>query len=100
MIYNNSVNKRSVTLRIKGFVQGVFFRASAKDMADGLGLTGWVRNLPDGSVEAFFEGEEGKLKEALDWCRHGPPGARVKEVIEKWSEYCGESDAFRIRRGY
>jgi acylphosphatase len=73
------VNER-LHLRIRGRVQGVAFRASAREEAQALGLTGWVRNEADGSVEALAEGP----REALDgfhaWCRRGPPSARVTEV--------------------
>lgn len=86
-------------LRIKGYVQGVFFRANIRDMAQGLGLTGWVRNLPDGSVDVVFEGQRDLLKEAVRWCHKGPSGAMVKEVEENWLEYTGEFEGFEIRYG-
>lgn len=82
---------------IKGYVQGVFFRASTRDMANGLGLTGWVRNLPNDSVEAVFEGTEGALKKAVMWCHKGPPGATVINVDEEWLGYTGEFEGFEIR---
>ena len=69
---------------IIGNVQGVFYRASARDQAMALGLIGYVRNLPDGSVELEAEGEEGPLARLLHWCHHGPPGARVSEVRVNW----------------
>ena len=94
------MKKSAVKVNIKGFVQGIFFRASTKETADSLGLKGWVRNLPDGSVEAFFEGEDDKVKEAVRWCRSGPPSARVSEVDEKLMEYCEENNSFEIRYGY
>ncbi len=93
------MDKGRVHVRIEGYVQGVFFRASTQDMAEGLGLRGWVRNLPDGSVEAVFEGPKDLLKEAVNWCRKGPPGARVIHVDEKWLDYSGEFDGFEIRYG-
>jgi acylphosphatase len=58
----------------------VWFRASAKEKADELGLLGWVRNTPDGCVEAVFEGEEKVVKEMVEWCYHGPPLANVQNV--------------------
>ena len=94
------MKKSVVTVKVKGFVQGVFFRASTKDTADSLGLTGWVRNMPDESVEAIFEGDTDKVKRAVKWCYTGPPGARVKSVDEKWEDYLGEYDSFDIRYGY
>lgn len=80
---------------ISGIVQGVFFRSNTKNVARGLGLKGWSRNLLDGRVEVVFEGPEHIVKRAIDWCRHGPPGAIVKDVEVKWEEPEGESD-FRI----
>jgi len=94
------MEKKRVHLRIRGYVQGVFFRASTKDVADRLGLSGWVRNLPDGSVEAVFEGPEEALREAVKWCYKGPPGASVTKVEEKWLEYVGEFDSFEIKYGF
>jgi len=81
---------------ISGKVQGVFFRASTQDEAVRLGLTGWVKNLPDGSVEAVFEGDKKKIEEVIAWCRKGPPWARVKEVKVKWEPYHGEFERFSV----
>lgn len=68
---------RIVRVRISGRVQGVFFRASCAELADDLGLSGWVRNLPDGGLEAVFQGPDAAVDEMVAWCRHGPPLARV-----------------------
>ena len=81
---------------VRGFVQGVFFRAEARNRARSLGLAGWVRNAPDGSVEAVFEGEDERVESMVDWCRRGPPGARVDDVEVTWPEAQGE-DGFAIR---
>jgi acylphosphatase len=62
---------------VSGRVQGVSFRAATAKEARALGLTGWVRNMPDGRVEAIFEGSRDKIEEMLAWCRKGPPAARV-----------------------
>jgi len=94
------VDNGRVHLIIDGCVQGVFFRASTKDTAYRLGLTGWVRNLPDGNVEAVFEGSKEKLQQAVQWCRRGPAGARVIKVEEDWQEYTGEYKSFDIKYGY
>jgi acylphosphatase len=94
------MERARVHLLIEGYVQGVFFRASTQDVAERLGLTGWVRNLPDGSVEVVFEGPKDMLKEAVQWCRKGPPGARVTRVDESWQEYTGEFKRFDIRYGF
>jgi acylphosphatase len=69
--------RQRLEVRVVGVVQGVWFRASTRDEARRRGLDGWVRNLPDGGVEAVFEGEEAALEGMLAWCRVGPPGARV-----------------------
>ena len=65
---------------VSGRVQGVYYRAAARDAALLLGVTGWVRNLPDGRVEAVFEGDEDAVEAAGEWCRHGPPAAEVISV--------------------
>jgi acylphosphatase len=72
----------ALRLRIDGLVQGVFFRAESKKKADALGLTGWVRNTDDGCVEIHAEGTVENLAALKEWCRRGPPNARVKEVTE------------------
>ncbi len=83
-------------LLISGRVQGVFYRFSTKRMADKLGVKGWVRNLPDGRVEAVFEGDEEAVRRMISWCWVGPPGARVTDIKVEWEEYLGEYDKFRI----
>jgi acylphosphatase len=70
----------AVRVRIKGIVHGVSFRSSMAQMATGLGVRGWVRNLPDGSVEAFLEGDDRGVKRVLEWARTGPPRARVDRI--------------------
>jgi acylphosphatase len=65
---------------VHGRVQGVFFRATAREEARRLGLAGWVRNLPGGSVELVAEGESGAVERMTAWCRRGPPAARVDSV--------------------
>lgn len=89
--------KKRVHLLISGKVQGVFFRANTRDRARRLGLSGWVRNLPDGRVEAVAEGEEERLKELVDWCHHGPPGAIVRAVEARWEAFRGEFSDFEVR---
>ena len=81
---------------VHGAVQGVFFRVETRDRSRSLGVGGWVRNTPDGSVEAVFEGEDERVKSMVSWCSRGPRGARVDEVDVTWAEPRGE-DGFSIR---
>jgi acylphosphatase len=91
------MTKGRVHLIIHGYVQGVFYRASTRESAARLGLTGWVRNLPDGNVEALFEGHLDNIHEAIEWCREGPPGANVLKIDEEWTDFKGDSKSFDIR---
>ena len=68
---------KAVRFRVTGLVQGVAFRASARHVGASLGLQGWVRNRGDGSVEGHAQGDPGTVEALVDWCREGPPGARV-----------------------
>ena len=72
---------KTIRLTIKGKVQGVFYRATAKDVADLHGIKGWVKNLPDRNVEVRVTASEELLQKFIDWCKQGPPKARVDEVI-------------------
>ena len=65
----------------KGRVQGVFYRASTKEKADTLGLSGWVRNLPNGDVEILACGSQEKVDQLIKWCWDGPPASQVTHVI-------------------
>jgi acylphosphatase len=85
-----------VHVRIRGRVQGVFFRAEAQARAESLGIAGWIRNAEDGSVEAAFEGDEERVESMVDWCRRGPAGARVDEVEVEPEEPTGET-GFHVR---
>ena len=87
---------KRVKVIVRGSVQGVFFRAEARDRARSLGLAGWVRNAPDGTVEAVLEGDDEQVESMVEWCRRGPGGARVEEVEVAWSEPEGE-EGFSIR---
>jgi acylphosphatase len=71
---------RRARVRVHGRVQGVFFRAEARARAESLGVDGWIRNEPDGSVTALFEGDPERVASMIDWCRRGPGGAHVDEV--------------------
>jgi acylphosphatase len=81
---------------VRGQVQGVFFRSDARDRAQSLHVAGWIRNVPDGTVEAVFEGEPERVESMVDWCRHGPSGAQVENVDVVWEEPSGES-GFAVR---
>ena len=83
-------------LFIDGRVQGVFYRAFTSDQASELGLNGWVRNMPDGRVEAVFEGREVLIEQAIIACKRGPAGARVTNVDVTWEPVVGEK-GFHIR---
>lgn len=72
---------KTVRLTIKGKVQGVFYRATAKDVADLTGAKGWIRNLPDSNVEITVTATEETLQKFISWCKQGPPKARVDDVI-------------------
>ena len=81
---------------VSGSVQGVFFRYEARERARSRGLSGWVRNLPDGRVEAMFEGPEDAVQAMVEWCRHGPPGAEVTD-IEAIAEDPEDLEGFDVR---
>lgn len=83
--------------RIHGRVQGVFYRQSTMEAARRLGLTGWVRNLADGSVEAVVEGPAETVRDLFAWCRQGPPAADVTSVDVDWTDATGEFPHFSIR---
>ncbi len=81
---------------VTGKVQGVFFRQNTKRQAQKEGVTGWVKNLDDGRVEAVFEGEESAVKALVEFCRKGPRGAEVVDVTELLEPFVGEFESFSI----
>jgi acylphosphatase len=87
----------SLRATVYGRVQGVFFRAFVAQHADELGLTGFVRNLPWNVLEVVAEGEQGGLEGLVSYLEAGPPDARVKKVVTRWSDYTGKYSGFRIR---
>ena len=91
------MEKTAYILHIRGKVQGVFYRKSTRETAERLGLTGWVRNEPDGAVTAEAEGPEEQLQEFIAWCKQGPPAARVQDVEVKASVVKGYSSFEVIR---
>ncbi|MFO7930903.1 MAG: acylphosphatase [Thermodesulfobacteriota bacterium] len=89
--------KKAVQAVISGRVQGVNFRMETSLAADRYGVKGWVRNVPDGTVEAYFEGDAENVDAMLDWCRKGPPAASVSDVRVQQKEYTGEYSDFSVR---
>ena len=82
---------------IGGRVQGVFFRQTTRVEARKRAVKGWIRNLPDGRVEAIFEGKKEKIEEMIDFCKRGPPTAKVTRVKAIWEEYSGIYSDFSNR---
>lgn len=82
---------------ISGRVQGVFYRSETRKTAQRLGLSGWVRNLANGDVEAVFEGDGDTIARMLEWCKTGPPSARVEKVDADWEEPRKDVEGFEIR---
>ena len=92
------MDQRRVSLRIKGRVQGVSFRESARARASELGVHGWVRNLPGGDVAALAEGPRRQVGELVAWCHKGPPAARVDQVMVQDEEPRGDLSPFAVVR--
>ena len=81
---------------VHGRVQGVAYRHYTCLRAQEQGITGWVRNLPDGSVEGLFEGDEAAVQNLVEWCRNGPPSALVERLDTRQETYTGEFENFTI----
>jgi len=92
---NKSKNSRA-HIHVYGTVQGVYYRQNTKQEADDHNVKGWVRNLPDGRVEAVFEGREADVNELVKWCKIGPPKAKVEDVKVNYENYTGEFTEFSI----
>lgn len=88
---------KRVHVFISGKVQGVWFRSYTEAEAKKLGVKGWVRNLPDGRVEAVFEGEDEAVDKMVAWCYKGSPYSKVEDVEVIEEPYKGEFTDFRIR---
>jgi len=86
-----------IHLIISGEVQGVFFRANTRRFASELGVTGWVRNLPDGMLEVVAEGRKALLDRLIEYCRKGPDGAKVEEMEIEWGKPKNEFTSFDVR---
>jgi acylphosphatase len=91
------MEKISAQVIIHGWVQGVYFRAYTRDQARLLGLTGWVRNRRDGTVEAYFEGDKEKVDRMVAWCHRGSPSSQVDQVAVTYGQYGGTFNSFEIR---
>ena len=89
--------KSRVRVIVKGIVQGVNFRYYSQRQAAKFNITGWVKNLPDGSVAGVFEGDEQDVEAMVHWCRRGPPSAHVTELIAQPEEYRGEFSSFSVK---
>ena len=91
---NNDTERAHV--RISGQVQGVFFRDSTRQKAEELGLAGWVKNTPDGQVEALFEGPSEGVREMVSWCEEGPQHASVENVDTDLEGASGDLEGFEV----
>jgi len=92
------MNKKRARVWIAGRVQGVFFRAYTQDAARRLGVSGWVRNMRDGRVEAVFEGDAERVEQMIAWCHEGSPMGRVDSVEVVQETYTGEFYKLTITR--
>ncbi|MFH0897927.1 MAG: acylphosphatase [Candidatus Bathyarchaeota archaeon] len=88
--------KTRARIIVSGRVQGVFFRDRTRAKAQEAGVTGWVRNLRNGRVEAVFEGEKEGVETMILFCKRGPPGALVREVEVRWETFTGEYKDFSV----
>jgi len=95
-MFRQPMVKARVHVFVRGRVQGVFFRQETKQQAQILGVNGWVRNLPDGRVEAVFEGEEPAVKAITEYSHHGPSSAKVDKVEVNYENYVGEFSDFTM----
>ena len=91
------MEKAKAHLHIDGRVQGVFYRGFVQELAESLGLKGWVRNLRDGRVEAVFEGDKDVVENAIRQCRVGPPASRVANMEVQWETHTGDEKEFSVR---
>jgi acylphosphatase len=80
-----------------GLVQGVFYRATTRDVARGAGVRGYVRNLPDGRVEAVLQGDPARIEQVIAFMRAGPPGARVTDIAVSWRPLKETYEGFFVR---
>ncbi len=93
---HQTCTKISARVIIRGIVQGVYFRVNTRKTARKHCVYGWVRNNKDGSVEAVFEGRRENVEAAVDWCKTGPPGARIDEIELTWTERIENFKSFHV----
>ncbi|MDG6257146.1 MAG: acylphosphatase [Methanomicrobiaceae archaeon] len=91
--------KRRAHVWVSGRVQGVYFRDATRESAERFGVAGWVRNLPDGRVEAVFEGDPGAVDRIVEFCRRGPRSARIERVVVEEEDFREEFRGFEVRYG-
>ena len=89
-------DKVRVHIFVSGLVQGVFFRENTRQEAEKLGINGWVKNLPDGKVEAVFEGDRNKVEEMIEWSKKGSSPAKVENIDLNWENFKNEFSEFNI----
>ncbi|MFC1647392.1 acylphosphatase [Patescibacteria group bacterium] len=89
--------RKQAHLTILGIVQGVFYRDFTQENALELGLTGWVRNVSDGTVETCVQGTEEEIKELIQRCYEGPPSAQVEDIKVEWENLDEKFDTFEVR---
>lgn len=92
---NNSITRAHIF--VSGTVQGVFYRARTRETALAHRVNGWVRNCPDGRVEALMEGNREDIAKVIKWCRQGPPAAYVEDMEISWEIATGEYEDFTIK---
>jgi acylphosphatase len=92
----NSQTKIRAHIIVRGKVQGVYFRQNAQRICNESGVTGWVVNANDGSVEAILEGGKGSVEDAISWFKVGPPNAHVEKIELSYDKYSGEFQDFKI----
>lgn len=92
-----TAERKRAELRISGNVQGVFFRASTREQAKARDVAGYVKNLPDGTVEAVLEGPRDDVEEVVEWAHEGPSAAQVRDIDVSWKPPTGEFRTFEVR---
>ena len=90
--------RKAYEIICRGKVQGVFYRASAKEEADMLNLVGWVKNIPNGEVHMYAEGEDEDIQRFIYWCERGPIYSKVSEVLAEETYFEEGHTSFEIKR--